>query len=192
MIKKASGKGSISWPFFLVGVGLTAFAFYICAKAFDVGTLTNDQRFILLWLFPLASGFLCGSFAGSISAKTKKGYTGWVVAATGGFAVWILSYFLLPSPQPKDYLPNAVSVSLVKGMYFRNAAEMIAQNDNAVVEFIGFKEYDLKRKIVNTRLSGENNRTLLENLRLCVENPESFPNYIVIPKERGKYVLRIP
>jgi hypothetical protein len=92
VITKTSVKESISWPFFWVGVGLTAFAFYICAKAFDVGTLTNDQRFILLWLFPLASGFLCGSFAGSISAKTKKGYAGWAVAATGGTAV---SHFCL-------------------------------------------------------------------------------------------------
>lgn len=191
MAKGNRGTGGISWPFFVVGLCLMVYAFYISSKAFDVGTLTSDQRFILLWILPLASGFLCGAFAGNISAKTKKGYAGWAVAATGGFAVWILSYFLLPSIQQPDFPSDAVSVSLKRGMSFKNAAEMIAQNDTSVIEFVGFTDVHMNRKIVKTRLSGDNHRSLLVNLRLCVGNPESFPKYIVTLEGGGKYVLHI-
>jgi len=75
------------------------FAFDMARKGFEAGHLTPDQRFILLWILPLASGFMCGAFAGKISAATKSAWAGWAVAATGGFAVWILTYFLLPKPQ---------------------------------------------------------------------------------------------
>ena len=191
MTRKNRGAGRISWPFFLIGVCLMAFAFYLGSRAFDVGTLTSDQRFILLWVLPLASGFLCGAFAGNISARTKKGYAGWAVAATGGFAVWILSYFLLPSTQDTTPLPDVFTAKFIQGMSFQSAAEQIAQNDNSVIEFIGFTDDLTKRKIVKTRLSGEDRRSLLKNLRLCVDSPESFPEYTVTHEERGKYVLRI-
>ena len=191
MVKKNNDSAGISWPFFFVGLCLMDYAFYMSSKAFDAGTLTGDQRFILLWLLPLASGFLCATFAGKISAKTKKGFAGWAVAATGGFAVWILSFFLLPSPSAVNLPPDGVSISMVQGMPFKKAAEMIAQNDNSVIELIGFVSELKNRKIVKTDLSAENHLRLLENLRLCVDDYESFPIYTVTVEGKGKYVLRI-
>jgi hypothetical protein len=61
---------------------------------FSKGDLTPDQLSILLWGLPLASGFGCWTFAGSISAKAK-GWHGIAVSATGGFGVWFLTHFLL-------------------------------------------------------------------------------------------------
>src|SRR6185503_135469 len=97
--------------------------------AFDKGTLTEDQRTILLWILPLASGFMCGAFAGRISARMNKRGAGWVVAATGGFAIWLLTYFLLPKPAQPALPPNAVTVSLPIGTTFANAAHIISQQE---------------------------------------------------------------
>jgi len=181
----------ISRPFFVVGLCLMFYAFYISTKAFELKNLTNDQRFILLWIMPLSSGFICGSFAGAISARTKKGYAGWAVAATGGFAVWVLSYLFLPSIQEPPKLKDAVSISLIKGIPFKSAVDIIAQNNNSVAELIGFNKEQIKRKIVNTKLSGDNHRILLINLRFSTENSESFPKYDVIAEGSGKYVLQV-
>jgi hypothetical protein len=90
---------SVSWPFFIVGILMMLFAFDMANKGFQAGHLTADQRFILLWILPLASGFMCGAFAGKISTATNSPWAGWAITATGGFAVWILSFFLLPKAQ---------------------------------------------------------------------------------------------
>jgi hypothetical protein len=87
--------------YFLVGVACLVAALGLAAWGFSLGTLTTDQRQILLWLLPLASGFACGSFAGGISAKARGLLPGLVVAATGGFAVWLITFFVLfPNSKP--------------------------------------------------------------------------------------------
>jgi hypothetical protein len=75
---------------------------------FALGTLTPDQRQILVWALPLASGFACGSFAGGISAKAQGILPGLLVTATGGFAVWLITSFMLfPSASaPAKFSPN--------------------------------------------------------------------------------------
>lgn len=80
---------------FGVGVCLLGFAMALAAWGFSLGTLTPDQRNILLWALPLASGFACTAFAGGISAKAQGFWPGVAVTATGGFAVWFLTAFLL-------------------------------------------------------------------------------------------------
>lgn len=80
--------------FFVIGCVLLAVAVGMAIWGFSLGTLSPDQRNILLWSLPLASGFGCWSFTGSMSAK-MKGWQGFVVSATGGFGVWLLSNFLL-------------------------------------------------------------------------------------------------
>jgi hypothetical protein len=81
--------------FFVVGIALLILAAGLAVWGFALGTLTPDQRRILLWALPLASGFGCGSFAGSIAAEGKGLITGLVVTATGGFAVWLITFFVL-------------------------------------------------------------------------------------------------
>jgi hypothetical protein len=49
-----------------------------------------------MWLLPLASGFACGCFAGPL--RLSGPISSLAIAATGGFAVWLLSYYLLPKP----------------------------------------------------------------------------------------------
>lgn len=62
---------------------------------FSLGTLTEDQRRILVWAMPLASGFACGAFAGRISVKADGVVPRAVIGATGGFAVWLITFFFL-------------------------------------------------------------------------------------------------
>ena len=80
--------------FFYVGCVLLLFAVGMAMWAFSKGDLTADQRNILLWCLPLASGFGCWTFAGSLSAKAK-GWQGITISAMGGFGVWFLTHFLL-------------------------------------------------------------------------------------------------
>lgn len=81
--------------YFTVGAVCLALAIGLAIWAFALGTLTPDQRKILLWALPIASGFACSSFAGGISAKAQGIVPGLLVTATGGFAVWLITFLLL-------------------------------------------------------------------------------------------------
>jgi hypothetical protein len=92
--------------FFVVGIILLLSAVGMAFWGFGTRDLSQDQRWILRWLFPLASGFGAGAFTGSISAKGRRLTYGLLVTATGGFAVWLLTYLILtygnPPHDPKD------------------------------------------------------------------------------------------
>jgi hypothetical protein len=69
--------------------------------------LRFDQRRILLWVLPLASGFAAGAFAGSFSVKARDWIPGLIISATGGFGVWLISFFLLfPKEETSSGLGN--------------------------------------------------------------------------------------
>ena len=79
-----------------------------------------------MWLLPLASGFGCGCFAGSLKLSGPIGSL--AVAATGGFAVWLLSFYLLPKipdPAPPPVVtPTANSAEELKRLLGDRYAEM--------------------------------------------------------------------
>jgi len=77
-----------SWPWFILGCFLLLAAFVAFFWSFALGELTHDRRMLLMWILPLASGFACGCFSGSVSTSGKVGLA---VTATGGFAVLVLS-----------------------------------------------------------------------------------------------------
>jgi hypothetical protein len=85
----------VDWRWFIVGCVLLASALCAFFWAFSMEHLSPSRRFLLMWLLPLASAFGCGSFAGSMKLTGPVGKL--TVAATSGFAVWILSYYLLPT-----------------------------------------------------------------------------------------------
>ena len=104
MRKPSTSQDHFKWAWFVFGCVFVLFALGLVAWAFYLKTLTGDQRFLLMWLLPIASGFACGCFAGGVTAKGPVGPI--VVAATGGFAVWLLTYFLLkPHPRHFCHLP---------------------------------------------------------------------------------------
>lgn len=75
------------WPRFLVGVFLLLIGVGFAIWGFSKTVLSPDQRQILLWILPLASGFSASAFAGSLSVKAKGFWPGLVITATGGFGV---------------------------------------------------------------------------------------------------------
>jgi hypothetical protein len=84
----------LEWRFFFLGIFIMLVAVGMAVWGFSLQDLSKDQRFILHWILPLASGFAAWSFAGSLSAK-GKGWQGFAIAATGGFGVWLISNFVL-------------------------------------------------------------------------------------------------
>lgn len=80
---------------FAVGVFLLLVAVGFALWGFSKTTLSPDQRQILLWILPLASGFSATAFAGSLSVKAKGFWPGLVITATGGFGIWLLTFFFL-------------------------------------------------------------------------------------------------
>jgi hypothetical protein len=93
---KSSAQG-IDARFFIIGIVLLVSALGLSIWGFILGDLTSDQRRILQWILPLASGFGAGSFTGSIWVKGNRLIPGLATAATGGFAIWLLTLVLLPS-----------------------------------------------------------------------------------------------
>lgn len=86
--------------FFGVGCVLSALVGALLIWAFAIGQLTDDQRSILRAAFPLASGFMVGSFVGAFTVKTKGLIPGVVATGTGGFGVWLLSAFTVFQSPP--------------------------------------------------------------------------------------------
>jgi hypothetical protein len=87
----------VEWRYFCVGVLFLLFGIGLALWAFSKGQLTPDQRMILLWALPIISGFVCGSFTGSLTVNSRGFWPGVVATATGGFGVWLLTYFMLPN-----------------------------------------------------------------------------------------------
>jgi hypothetical protein len=93
-----------NWPWFVVGCILLAAGLAAFFWAFSLDYLSPSRRFLLMWLLPLASGFACGCFAGSLKVSGPVGTV--VVAATGGFAVFLLTHLLLPNIPESRALPT--------------------------------------------------------------------------------------
>ncbi|WP_434417778.1 hypothetical protein [Nannocystis pusilla] len=89
---------SIERRFFIAGCILCVFVAGLVAWAFALGEMTPDQRTLVRVLLSLASGFLVGSFVGGLTIKAHGLVPGIVAVATGGFAVWMLSAFVILRP----------------------------------------------------------------------------------------------
>ncbi|MCC6361103.1 MAG: hypothetical protein IT450_20365 [Phycisphaerales bacterium] len=91
--------GPSSYPIefrrFVVGCVLLAIGVLFAVWGFSIGSLSDDRRRILLWVLPLASGFAATAFAGSLSVKARELVPGVLIAATGGFGVWLVTFFFL-------------------------------------------------------------------------------------------------
>jgi hypothetical protein len=79
---------------FAFGCVLFAVAVVFAGWGFHLKDLSESQRIILTWVLPVASGFAAGCFAGSITVRARQKAPFVAVAATGGFAVWLLTSFL--------------------------------------------------------------------------------------------------
>jgi hypothetical protein len=91
---------------FILGCILLLFALAFVIWGFSLGTLTWDQQRLLVWALPLASGFSAAAFAGSIYTQARDWIPGIAITATGGFAVWFITFFFLfPGSKVQDRLP---------------------------------------------------------------------------------------
>lgn len=89
---------SIEWRYFIVGCIFGFVTIGLAVWGFSLDEMKPHQYWILRWAMPFAGAFASGSFSGAIVTGGKKFWWGLAVAATGGFAVWLLSnLFLLKS-----------------------------------------------------------------------------------------------
>ena len=108
---------SMEWRWFSVGAVMLLAALVFAGWGFSLRRLEYDQRRILLWVLPLASGFAASAFAGSFSVKARNWIPGLLISATGGFGVWLISFFLLfpkegPSQEVVGPLVGETPISL--------------------------------------------------------------------------------
>lgn len=77
---------------FLMGAGALAgaVALGLVVWSFVLGTLTPEQKVILRWALPIASGLAAGAFGGSMRIEGQWRKFG--VAAGAGFGVWLLTF----------------------------------------------------------------------------------------------------
>jgi gas vesicle protein len=124
-------RDTVNWPWFILGCFLLLFAMVAFFWAFALGTLTPDRRMLLMWILPLASGFACGCFTGAltVSGTVEK----LSIGAAGGFAVWLLTYYLLPK-SAKDLsqeTPASVSAQEFLDKMRDNAPKLRSQLEKA-------------------------------------------------------------
>jgi hypothetical protein len=106
-------------------------AILMAAWGFSQGSLEPDQRWILVWMLAMASGAGAWSFSGSLAVQGHELITRLAVTATGGFAVWLLTFFLLP-------LPATHERSLVR-IYLDNAGKILAEDFVITVRIPGME-----------------------------------------------------
>jgi hypothetical protein len=182
----AANTEGIIWPWFIIGCVLLAVAIIAFFWAFALGKLTTGQRFLLMWLLPLSSGFAVGSFAGSLKATGPLGQI--AVTATGGFAVWLLSYFLLP--KDSNAPPDSISTNLLKGMSFRKASQFLATLDGYNARFSGFDESVLNAEIKSGQITAAGVLELIEGLRYRFSDESIQIDYRVVrDSKRGLYEI---
>ena len=102
---ESEDKAGRPFPIWNIGLGIifSIAAIGMGVWAFNVGDLTDDRREILRWLLPIASAIAAGAFTGALSVKSKVLWPA-TVAASGGFAVWLLStYVLFSTPKAADF-----------------------------------------------------------------------------------------
>jgi len=120
------------WQRFLVGLMLLLVAVAFAFWGFSKNTLSYDQRQILLWILPLASGFGAGAFAGSLSVKAKGMAPSLVISATSGFAVWVLSFFFL-FPKSQQASSNSSATPLLSAMTIASNSPNVRIGSGATV-----------------------------------------------------------
>lgn len=101
--------------FFVVGCVVIAIAIAFAGWAFADGDPGQRDK-ILAWALSLAAGFIAGAFAGSIALRSRGLVPSAAVAATGGFAVWLITFLLLSRPvstplKPIEAIPKPTAGS---------------------------------------------------------------------------------
>jgi hypothetical protein len=123
-------RAPVNWPWFSVGLIVLAASLIVFFWAFAIGDLSPSRIFLLRWLLPLASGFICGCFAGSLRASGPLGTL--VIGATGGFAVWLLTFFFLPDPSSNRV--NRLEAARKDIVALRGTWEAMPEGTPAVVQ----------------------------------------------------------
>ena len=183
--QSAANQAEIVWPWFIVGCVLLLVAVVAFFWAFALGKLTEGQHFLLMWILPLSSGFAVGCFAGSLKATGPIGAV--TATATGGFAVWLLSYFLLP--KPSKIAPDSVSANL-PAMSFRQASKFLADLDGYSASFTGLDDTILNAQIKSGQMTAAGVRELIEQLRYrFVGDTIQIEYRVVRDSSRGLYEI---
>jgi hypothetical protein len=115
---------NISWPWFIFGSLLSAAGFFLTFWAFALSEITASQKALLLFVLPLVAGFACGCFSGSI--KGQGAFVNFTVAATGGFAVWLMSYSMLV----RGFDLPAQHALEIRGFQFLDSGELQVDGPN--------------------------------------------------------------
>jgi predicted permease len=182
----AGNQTEIVWPWFIIGCVLLLVAIVAFFWAFAIRNLTEGQHFLLMWILPLSSGFGVGCFAGSLKATGPVG--AFTVTATGGFAVWLLSYYLLPKPSGKA--PDSISIKILPGMSFRQASEVLAKQDGYSAAFTGFDDSILNAKIKPEQMTAAGVLQLIEKLKYnFVDESLRIEYRVVRDSNRGLYQI---
>jgi hypothetical protein len=123
---------SISWPWFIVGLVVLTASLIVFFWAFSLGDLSPSRVYLLRWLLPLASGFICGCFAGSLRVSGPIGAL--AIGATGGFAIWILTFFFLADPsRPQPGGINRLQAARMEIVGLRGTWETMGEGNPSVI-----------------------------------------------------------
>lgn len=176
----------VAWPWFIVGCVLLLVAIVGFFWGFAIRNLTSSQHSLLMWILPLSSGFAAGCFAGSLKATGPVGQI--AVTATGGFAVWFLSYFLIPKPSP--VAPPSMSIKMPSNMSFRQAATLLADQDGYTAAIKGLDDAILNAKIREGQMTAAGPMQLIEQLQYRFVEESIRVNYRVTKdSNRGLYQI---
>jgi hypothetical protein len=204
----------VNWPWFIIGCIFLLAALVAFFWGFSFEYLSPSRRFLLMWLLPLASGFGCGCFAGSLNLSGPIGSL--AVAATGGFAVWLLSFYLLPKipdPAPQPIIsPTAISTEELKKLLGDRYAKLrqildaeapktsdkpaydalrtkieiyLKKLEKAIAEQNMILVHDTTKDLLDLLGSGESKKILSPEAIVGARHECNFPNPLVTPIPQG-------
>lgn len=166
-----------------IGFGFVAFLLVVLVIIFfTIPNLTEDRRSILRFLISLCAGF-AGAFItgqilfnieGSLGTNAKYG-----ISSSAGFALFLIIWFFFPKSKTPLAPPDSITISIPKGCTFKQAVEILVQNDKAVASYKNFTDKELQAELQARELHEKTVSDAISRLQFIAVKPGAVPEYTV-------------
>jgi len=178
---------------FWVGLGFAAaFVLFLMLAFLREGTLNSGQRLILRILSAICGALSGALISGSALFNMTENVPGGKITVSGvaGFAVFMIIWFTFPRESKRPEPVDGISTSILAGSTFQAVADELAEADECVLQYEGFRDNELAATLRAWKLSGANAGKCIELLGSITQVPNAVRTYRV-KKESSKYRLII-
>src|SRR6266851_4779063 len=175
------------WVGVFFAVVFVGFLMYSINKGKD---LNSGQRLMLRILSALSAGVASWIISGEALFDLSKNVPGGklTISGTAGFAMFFVIWFTFPRGPKFERLPDRFRMGVPAGWTFQQVADACAQQDDSVINYVGFTAQEMKAPLKPWKLETNSVLEAIEQLGSITEKRGALREYEV-KKENSKYRL---